>query len=182
MLLFFTRAFKLHIIVCCLLTVQQSCAASTEYPLKAAFIYNIARMVEWPQDTLTTQGQEPVRLCFYGQDDFGSALDEYSQKKVRKRPVQIAREISLNDAKTCHLVFVSRSEKDNFQSILAQLNPYPILTIGEVPGFAEQGGMMTLLLRDDKRLKIQVNLTATENSGLNVSGRLLSAAEIIEGN
>ncbi|MCP4698178.1 MAG: YfiR family protein [Gammaproteobacteria bacterium] len=149
----------------------------TEYPVKAAFIYNIARLVEWPAEVTATTGKPYLTICLYGKNLFGKALNKYKSKRVRKRPVKLLRNIRLSKVSQCHLLFISRLEEDNLPAILAALEHLPILTVGDMDNFIERGGMINMVTRKDNKLAIEINQKAAEEAGLKISGRLLILAK-----
>ncbi|MCW8930068.1 MAG: YfiR family protein [Gammaproteobacteria bacterium] len=149
-----------------------------EYFLKAAFLYNFARLVEWPTNT-SKQDSDPVRLCFIGQDPFDNALHTIQNKKVSGRPLIIQRFIDLKDAPKCHILFISRSEESQLATILNFTQQYPILTISEIPNFAEENGHIRFFLSNNEKLNLEVNLESVKNSGLIISSRILTLAKIV---
>lgn len=151
-----------------------------EYQVKAAFLYNLARMVEWPSDGLV-RANIPVTFCFFGEDFFGDTLDSIKNKTVKNRPLFLKKNVSLMELGQCDLLFISRSESRRLPSILAYVEKLPVLTVGDTNGFAELGGMVNLMTQGS-RIQIEVNLRATKEVGLKISSRLLTLADIVEGN
>lgn len=160
-------------------------ATSDEYSLKAAFLYNIARMVEWPEQA------ETFRICFYGEDLFDGSLQTISGKKVREHSLEFKRNLQ-QQATTenieamrqimqgCEMLFVSQQiPPTRWPDIFAAATDLPLLLLGEIEGFAQQGGMVNLL-RDGDRIKIQINLRKAEQVSLSISSRLLTLAELVE--
>lgn len=149
-----------------------------EYFLKAAFLYNFARLVEWPETTFKTE-TAPFQLCFIGNEPFNKALRTIRNKKVNGRPLIIQRDINLSNAAQCQILFISRSEKNNIPDILAALHQAPVLTVSELAGFTEQNGHIGFFLNNDEKLSLEVNLDEIKLSGLKISSRILTLAKIV---
>ena len=154
---------------------------SSEYLIKAGFIYNFAKFVEWPSATFS-QPDSPIVIGVLGVDPFGSVLDRIVEdKKIGPRGFIVKRfkwGKDLRDLKECKILFVSASEKAHVDEILQSVKGLPILTVGETPGFAERGGVIRFTL-EDNRVRFEVNVDAAHQADLNISSRLLTLAKII---
>ena len=148
---------------------------AAEYEVKAAFLYKFASFVEWP----SRSGGAPVCIGVVGQDPFGTALDQVvNGKSVDGRAFVIRRFKSGQELKDCDIVFISSTERGNLRPILAALAASPVLTVGDMPGFCERGGVVNLELLD-RRIHLQVNLEAANQARLQLSSKLLSLATIV---
>ncbi len=164
------------------LLVHADMTDSNEYTLKAAFVYNLARMVNWPPERLADTAQ-PLEICLLGEDRFGAAIDALRNKKVRRHPIDIHYYRQLNeedDLSHCHLLFIQDSEAAQLNSILSHLAARPILTVSDITGFAEQGGMVTLAMGSDQRIRLEINRHAAQQADLHISARLLALARLVE--
>jgi uncharacterized protein DUF4154 len=154
---------------------------SSEYLIKAGFIYNFAKFVEWPS-TSFPQSDAPIVIGILGTDPFGSVLDRIvADKKIGSRGFVVRRykwSKDLKDLRECQILFVSSSEKAHTDEILEFVKWLPILTIGETPGFAERGGVIRFTV-EDNRVRFEVSVDAAHNANLNISSRLLTLAKII---
>jgi YfiR/HmsC-like len=157
---------------------------SSEYLVKAGFIYNFAKFVEWPS-TAFAEPDSPIVIGVLGTDPFGDIINRVVEgKKIGARGFVIRRfkwskELKdSKDFKECRILFVSSSEKMHFEEIVEAVKGLPILTVGETPGFAERGGMIRLML-EDNRVRFEVNVDAAHDGNLNISSRLLTLARII---
>src|ERR1700682_1995182 len=154
---------------------------SSEYLIKAGFIYNFAKFVEWPS-TAFAEPDSPIVIGVLGTDPFGSIINRVvEEKKIGARGFIVRRYKwgkDLKDIKDCRILFVSSSEKAHFEEIVQSVKGLPILTVGETPGFAERGGMIRLTL-EDNRVRFEVNVDAAHQADLNISSRLLTLAKII---
>lgn len=171
----FRRAFLCVLLSACLGSQAQE-SAPTEYQVKAAFLYNFGRYVEWPP---RARPPASFTICVLGEDPFGPVLDELikgksiqGMKLVTRRPKQ------LEDAVNCQILFISSSENGRLEHILAVLHGRSVLTVGEAERFAHRGGMINFRLEGSK-VRFEVNLDATEQAGLTVSSQLLKLARII---
>lgn len=149
-----------------------------EYELKAAFLLNLARFVEWPPAVLPPGSGELV-LGVLGEDPFEGSLERAVKgKAVEGRPVRVRYLKSEREARACHVVFVSASERDHLPRIAAQLRGAPTLTVGDVGPFAEHGGVVHFV-REGALVRLVVNPRAAEAGGLKLSARLLSLARLV---
>lgn len=155
---------------------------SSEYLIKAGFIFNFAKFVEWPQTTFS-QPDSPIVIGILGTDPFGAIIDQIVQdKKIGGRGFVVKRlkwGADLKDLKECKILFVGASEKAHIDELVQIVRWLPILTVGETPGFAERGGVIRFVL-EDNRVRFEVNVEAARQAGLTISSRLLTLARIIQ--
>jgi hypothetical protein len=152
--------------------------SSVEYQLKAAFLLNFAKFVEWPSGTFQNESA-PIILCVFRQDPFGRALDEIIRNKtIDNREVQARRINELPDLKSCQIVFVSSVEDKHLPEILSSLKGASGLVAGEGEDFAERGGGIQFFVEDNK-LRFAINVDAIQRARLTVSSKLLALAKII---
>jgi len=160
------------------ITVHAEKLLAKEFFVKAAFLYNFARLVEWPENTFSSD-TDPIRLCFMGDDPFDEALKTIQNKMVKGRPLLIHRGIALDNVSQCQILFISKSEKNRLHIIPEKLGQYPVLTVSELPGFAQERGHIRLFLANDNTLSLEVNLDAIIQSNLQISSRILMLATIV---
>jgi len=155
---------------------------SSEYLIKAGFIFNFAKFVEWPQTTFA-QPDSPIVIGILGTDPFGAIIDQIVQdKKIGGRGFVVKRlkwGADPKDLKECKILFVGASERIHVDELVQIVRGLPILTVGETPGFAERGGVIRLVLEDNK-VRFEVNVDAAHQAGLTISSRLLTLARIIQ--
>ncbi len=149
----------------------------TEYEIKAGFMYNIAKFVEWPEGSADTR--KPLVLCVLGTDPFGKALDDLNGRPVGGRRLEVRRASSLKDLKDCHMLFISGSEKERLPRILEALRDSAILTIGDTTGYAGRGVMVNFYL-DQKKLRIEINIDKAKRARLLISSQLLRLTRIVQ--
>jgi hypothetical protein len=156
-------------------------AASTEYQLKAAFLYKLAQFVEWPERAFRA-ADAPLVVGVLGEDPFGTYLDELVKgEKVGERPLIVRRFKRAEDIGECHILFISRSEVGTLDKALALLRGRSVLTVGDTDTFTQQGGMVRFATESGKiRLKVSVaNVEADKASELKPSSKILSPANIV---
>jgi hypothetical protein len=150
-----------------------------EYQVKAAFLYNFAKFVEWPPQTFKTE-KDPIRICVLGLNPFGPALvDAVGGKTVLGRTFAVTGISNVAQAVECQMLFISSSERKHLTSILAELRTRGVLTIGETNGFAAQGGIVNFKL-EDGRVRLEINVEAAVQAKLRISSQVLSLAQIVK--
>ena len=151
-------------------------AAPTEYEVKAAFLYNFARFVEWPAEGARA---EPFVIAVLGRDPFGAVLDEtVSGKTVAGRPIQVKRASRVDEVRDAQIVFVSASENKDLPTILKALDRPGVLTVGDVDGFAQQGGAINFTMHS-RRVRFEINPASAEQAHLKMSSQLLKLATLV---
>jgi hypothetical protein len=163
------------------LCVARIAAAATgaEYQVKAAFIFKFATYVRWPA-TAGVDVTTPFVIGILGKDPFGTALNEVVRgQNVQGRIILVRSVGRVEEALRCDLVFVSSSERDNLPRILAAMRGAPVLTVSDVDQFAEQGGMIGLVITEDNHIRFNINKGAIERPGLRASSQLLHLARIV---
>jgi hypothetical protein len=166
------RRLPVALAMACASVVTSAQEVSQEYQIKAAYLYNFLKYVEWPEPMNRT-----FMICVAGgQNPFGTVLDRLtSAERVRGNPVKT--EIILGPEPSCDVVFTPRNS--NIPAYLQAAAGKPVLTIGESPRFIEQGGILNFFLENGK-VRFEINRTAAERAGLRFSSRLLQLAKLVE--
>ncbi len=153
-------------------------ASELELRVKAAFLYNVAKFVNWPEDAQATDNA--IDICVFQHAEFArTAQDELNGKRVGQRPVTTRSISALADARDCEIVFVGEEAKrTEVTSGLAELRSQPVLTVGDPESFIDDGGIMRLK-RLDGKLRFEVAMQGVQRSGLQLSSKLLRLADII---
>ena len=152
-------------------------AASREYLLKAAFLYNFAKFTTWPAKAFPGP-QTPLRVCILGEDSFGAAMESIEGKNIKERPVAVIRIAQVSDAERCHILFISTSEEERLRVILDNLPERPILTVSDMPNFARAGGAINLKTVEDQ-IRFDINVDVANAADLRLSSKLLRLGNII---
>ena len=151
-----------------------------EYQVKAAFLYNFAKFVEWPPDAFAGP-QAPIVLGIVGEDPFGDALREIiSGKTVNGRSFLIKRLKLGPELHGCHILFISSSEKKNLARIFESLKGSSVLTVGETDQFVQSGGAIKLFL-EGNNVRFEINVGAASLARLKISSKLLALARSVVG-
>jgi hypothetical protein len=147
----------------------------TEYQIKAAFIYHFAMFVDWPTQVFA-DASSPMVVGVLGKNVFGDNLEQaINGKIIQGHPLQFKEFNSMDQATNCQVLFISTSEKSHLSSILAHINGTSILTVSEMDNFTRDGGMINLVVVEDK-VRFQINNDAAKKAGLTISSKLLSLA------
>jgi hypothetical protein len=152
-----------------------SAQAAGEYDVKAAFLYNFTRFVDWPQPS----GPGPFCIGIDGFDPFGDALEEAVKgRSANGRAIVIKRFKPGAEPAGCEIIFVSGADPKRLAAILAHLKGIAVLTVGDAPGFCANGGDIGFEVQDNK-VKLQVNPDAAQRSRLQISSKLLNLATLV---
>jgi hypothetical protein len=156
-------------------------ARLSEYQIKATYLFNFGRFVTWPESTAEGKN-DSFGVCVLGQDPFGSTLDSiFAGETLDGKPVAIRRLAKPQDAADCHILFISSTEESHLKMILAALDAPGTLTVSDMPGFADRGGMIQFVF-EGNRIRFEVNLTSAQSSKLVLSSELLKVASTVKGN
>jgi hypothetical protein len=150
-----------------------------EYKVKAAFLFNFVKFVDWPEAAFA-DAYAPVVLAVLGDDPFGDSLDKLQGRTVKGRPVAIRRAASLKALGRFHVLFVSSAERFDLVSVLSAAEAMGALTVGDARGFRKMGGAIELV-RSDDRIAFEVNLDAARRARLKISSKLLGLAKVVSG-
>jgi hypothetical protein len=147
----------------------------TEYQLKAAFVYNFAKFVEWPPAAFG-EATAPMVIGILGENPIRGDLDRAIRgKTINNRPLMIKEPHSAAEWTNCHILFISPSEKKRLPEILGSLIGASVLTVSETDGFTEAGGMINFISEGNK-IRFHINEAAAKTAGLKISSKLLSLA------
>jgi hypothetical protein len=147
----------------------------SEYQIKAAFLFNFAKFVEWPATALP-RPTSPLVIGLLGPTPFGEDLARTIRgKSIDGHPLVIKEFSGPAEVTNCHILFISTSEKKRLPEILAALKGASVLTVGETERFAESGGMINFFLEGTK-IRFQINQDAASQVGLKISSKLMSLA------
>jgi hypothetical protein len=155
-----------------LLSPQLAAQTQSEFKVKAAYVFNLTKYVEWP-----AAGNQ-VGICVVGEGPMAQALGELAGKVSESRRIIVVASPSDADLKRCDLVYITYSSPKKIASVLEKLSGRSVLTVGEVTSFTRLNGMMALLTVGE-HIQIEVNLQACQRASLKVSSKLLSLARIV---
>lgn len=154
-------------------------AQVNEYQVKAFFLYNFARYVEWPAQSFKSP-QDPIVICILGSNPFGEALNQaVAGREVEGRAFVVRHVANLNPGGNCRILFVNAVERKRFRALAVSLRGSGVLTVGESQGFCDEGGVINFKLEEGK-VRFEINVQAAEREHLRISSRLLSLASIAQ--
>lgn len=164
-----------------------------EYEIKAAFLYNFIKFVDWPPKKVA-DSNDTITIGIIGEDPFGNAVDIIRGEQVKGRKLVVRRFKRFEKSKKsngkdkpsvhkeikairkCHLLFICPSEKKNVREIMKALKGSHVLTVGDMNGFLESGGVINLIA-EDKKICFEINISAAKRAGLEIRSQLLRLAK-----
>jgi hypothetical protein len=156
-------------------------APSLEYKVKAAYVFKLLSFVEWEAATNPQSSNSVTNICVVGDDPIKEAIQLLNNKTVKGRTISIDQK-HLNDSLAdCHIVFVTRAEASHLDEILLKVDSRVNLTISDIKGFAELGGMVELAIVEDK-VKLVINRKKVNESAIQFSSKLMGVAKLIDNN
>jgi hypothetical protein len=170
------RGVVLALFACLLASLAPPARAQVnrEYPLKAAFLLNFVKFVDWPSLPGGT-----ITIGILGRNPFSPAvLDGINGKPVKDRTLVVRQVSDLREAAACQVVFISSSEKERLRPILDGLRGASILTVGETAGFARSGGIINFI-EEGNKIRFEINPDAAERARLSISSQLLRLAKVV---
>jgi hypothetical protein len=175
---------KKHLIILLFLStllgggVSAGTATLGEYQVKAAFLYNFIKFIEWPTDAFTS-ARQPITVAICGRDPFGDYLTEMIKgEPVQGRKIELIHITADLVPDQCQLVFVSASEKTRLAQIFANIQARHIVTVSEVEEFCEAGGAINFKVMDSK-IHFEINPDVIESTGVKINSKLLRLAHIV---
>ena len=151
-----------------------------EYEVKAAFLFNFARLTGWPQGAFA-QHEKNFVIGILGEDPFGKGLELLRYRSIDGRSVLITRIDDIRESSDCNLLFIASSEMDRLPEIIAQIGNRPVLTVSDIKGFENKGGTIAFFLKDN-RVRFRINIDAARKARLEISSHLLEVADIVREN
>jgi YfiR/HmsC-like len=153
-------------------------ARPTDYQVKATYLYNFGRFIEWPGKVAAAEGGS-FTVCVLGQDPFGPSLDAtLAGETIGGRTIVAKRISSAEESGNCQIIFLSLADDSRLNKIIADLDKKAVLTVSDMPQFVKRGGMIQFVA-EGKKVRFEVNLTATQHAGLTLSSELLKVATAV---
>ena len=154
-------------------------SANPEYTVKASFVEKLTHFVDWPDDSLLADPGHVFTLCVIGKNPFEGSLQKLvSLTKIKGRNILFLELTSPLEVHRCDLLFVSNKLSYPISDILTVIKNRPVLSVGDTPGFAEQGGIVNFFTKKG-RLGFEVNLKKAKTLGFNISSRFLKLSRIV---
>lgn len=165
--------FSMLVLISSVLSIDVQ-AQANEYQVKAAFMFNFAKFVEWPSDAFSDG--EALVVGVVGADPFGGALDRLNGSTVNGRRLRVKRLRSGDNLRACQILFISSSEGRNLWKIMDSIRGSSVLTIGEMPQFNQSGGMIRFVIQNEK-VRFEINAAAAGQARLRISSKLLALSK-----
>ncbi len=174
---------------------QADSAQNREYQIKAAFLYNFIKFVDWPEEKLP-DSNEPIIIGIIGKDPFGDAFEPIKDKSVKERNVIIQRFKGLEELeksgeenesevrqqidliRKSHLLFICYSEKAKLRETINLVKDHSVLTVADTQDFLESGGVINFVM-EEKKVSFEINITAAKQAKLKIRSQLLKLAKKI---
>jgi len=151
----------------------------TEYQIKAKYLYNFTRFVDWPEESFQNP-DSPFVIGIIGSDPYGIDLEKTIEgKQIKNRKFRIRRYQNLDNLAFCHILFIGVDNRARRSQIFNKIKNNSILTVGDENNFAKDGGMINFIIKK-KKIRFQINREAVKQSRLKMSTKLFKMAEIIE--
>lgn len=146
-----------------------------EHKIKAGLVYNFLKYTTWPD--ISTHKE--LKVCLFGGDPFDGYLNPLAGRTAQQAKIVISRISSIQETEGCHLVFVHRRARTYLSDILSFLDDKNVLTISDINGFAQQGGMVELAT-EQQQIRLYINQYATQMAGLNINEQILKLAKFVQ--
>jgi hypothetical protein len=171
----FACAFALAVCLAWMPIAAEQRTATAEDDIKAAFLFNFTKFVEWP----ATDRTRPFRICTVAEPAFGTAVERtIAGETAGGRPIEHVTPPTPDAARSCHMLFVGRVENDRLERWLAAVRGAPMLVVGESRAAWDRGAHINFVV-DENRVKFDVNPDAASRAGLTVSSKLLRVARTV---
>jgi len=150
----------------------------SEYQIKARYLYNFARFVDWPDQTFL-HSDSPFIIGILGEDPFGIDIDKTVEgKKIKNRSFKIKRYKNLESVGFCHILYIGIEDYKKRKNAIKKLKGKNILTVSDKKNFAHNGGIINFIVKE-KKIRFQINLQAVKESDILISSKILRQADII---
>lgn len=150
---------------------------SREYKIKAAYLYNLIKFVNWPSESSNEQA-EPTHICIYRDNPFDHQLDKLLSRQAKGRPITVSYVTDREQLDPCNILFVAQSNGETDQ-LLQTISDLPLLTVGENKVFLDSGGIIGLIVQSNS-VQLQINLSRAKALGFEISGNLLEIAKAVQ--
>ena len=152
-----------------------------EYAVKAAFVYNFIKFIQWPERESLTEQNSSYQLCFIGNNTVAKEFTKLNGKRIGSKTLDTHRLLQVKGCPKCKIIFISRGvDSLTLKKVISRVKGKPVLTIGETKKFTKLGGVISFFLKND-HLHFAINTKAAKIQGLKMSSRLLKLAVIVDG-
>ena len=150
----------------------------SEQQVKAAFLYYFIKFIDWPQEAFPDKNA-PILVGVIGDDSLGRELEQSLRNKTINGRELMLRQIGWpGEVRGYHILLLCASEAKVIPAVLASVKGSPVLTVGDIDRFGEQGGIINFYI-EDKKVRFEINIDAAEKAQLKIGSQLLSLAKIV---
>ncbi|RMG67774.1 MAG: YfiR family protein [Nitrospirae bacterium] len=166
----------LALAILCFLPFDLKAAPSvtSEYLIKAAFIFKFVNFVDWPEEKLPQGGD--FNLCIIGKNPFEDALFAFDGKRIKRRVMRVWQIKTLKELKKCQILYIGPDEAEHVKGILKNINNRAVLTVGDSEGLSKEGVMINMITLNN-RISFEINIASARKAGLRISSKLLNLAK-----
>ncbi|WP_293266974.1 YfiR family protein [Neptunomonas sp.] len=140
------------------------------YQLKAALLYNFTKFTKWPNGSI----KKSMAVCYFS-ERYKPGMERLSGKKISQLKISIKQIKNINDVEHCNLLFIDKSQREILNRLFIKVKGKPILTVSDISGFYDEGGMIEITVRDN-RLRFLIDLEAVGGSDIVLSSQMLKLA------
>lgn len=151
---------------------------SRENRLKAAYLLNFARFIYWPEEVFS-KSDPSMNICVYKDADFIESIKSISNRKVNNKQIKLILTEDAQAIDSCHIIYFSQQINNNFEKLVPVIGEKLILTVSDVPGFVDSGGLIELIEVDNK-YRFIINVTKSKQVGVRYRSQLLEVAESVK--
>lgn len=162
----------------CLGIAAMHAESASDAAVKAGFIYNFTKFTEWPAESFASNSS-PLNLCIFGNQPLDGNLALLHGRMAQGHPINVRGNPRAEELRLCHILFIGEAEERRGNAALAQIAGAPVLTVSDMEGFPEQGGVIGLAINGE-RVQFTVNLRAARQAGLKLNAQLLRLGKVMQ--
>lgn len=149
-----------------------------EYDVKAAFVFNFLKFIEWPSQTFSDA--KKISICIVGEIPVADPFDDLEGQDLMGKKLAVKHLRTLASVRECHVLIIAPSEERRLSAITDAVKGAPTLTIGDTEGFARRGVAINFSM-ENKKVRFEINAEAARQAGLKISSKLLKLASTVYG-
>lgn len=158
---------------------SHAATVSDEDRVKAAFVFNFIKFVEWPDTAFKTPAAS-LNVCVWGTNNDAAVMMALHRKTAKQRALKVIAVDDTQQLGQCHVLFLPQNSQDTFKTVLRAIADRKILSVSDINDFARNGGLIGLF-KSDEKMRFAINVEATQRSGLRMSSQLLKFGKIVSG-
>lgn len=159
------------------LAIQKSFSQYPDAAVKAELVFRFPVYVQWPAGTMNAKS-DLFECCVLGNGRLAERLEQFDGDKVMEKTIRVKRLPDISALEDCHMLFIGSSEKNNLPAVFEAIRGKSVLTVGDMKGFAQKGGVINFIMKKDS-VGFEINREAGKRAGLKISSKLLRLAKIV---